>query len=137
MWLEKRRPAGDATGRRAGAYFWMGRLTLGVCMGLVVATAVAIAAGRHAHGLVQPAFWATWGVMTLVPFVVRRASGLLHRASYGTALVLVATCALDAGTSTIRTPLTLWADVVMVILALCIVLLARVAPRLIDRSKPN
>ncbi|MEM8995403.1 MAG: PepSY-associated TM helix domain-containing protein, partial [Acidobacteriota bacterium] len=56
IWLERRRSAARGKDR----YFWLGRLHLGVSLGLVAASALAVAAGRFAPNVIEPAFWSAW-----------------------------------------------------------------------------
>ncbi|MEM1182630.1 MAG: PepSY-associated TM helix domain-containing protein, partial [Acidobacteriota bacterium] len=59
IWIERRRSSAGGRDR----YFWLGRLHLGGSLGLVVASAVSIAAGRFASEAIEPAFWLTWAVL--------------------------------------------------------------------------
>ena len=66
--------------RGHGLEHWLSKLTLGACGGLVVATGTSFAASQILYTLVEAAehhhweeivFWSSWGIVTVIPFVIR------------------------------------------------------------------
>lgn len=95
IWLARRRPAADERAARRGQYFWLSRLHLGVCLGLVVASALAIGAGRLAPNDVEVVFWLAWLAVFGGAFLVRSSLGALRVGGFATAAVLAAIAVFD------------------------------------------
>ncbi len=132
IWLERRRPA-VAEGR--DRWFWLGRLHLGGCLGLVLASAVAVAAGRFAPADVEPSFWLTWLLVLGASFAVRDAFGLVRAGAFVTGTVLVVTGVGDLMLSPRLTPEVRQVDLVLLVLGLLTAASATVSPR--GRPEPR
>ncbi len=99
LWLDKRAKQGNVSGR--GIAF-VGRMTLGVCLGTGLATAAGFLAERVLPAtldgrspLVEGIFFVLLGLATLAAYVVRNQRGYLRRALGGTGLLFAAVVLAD------------------------------------------
>lgn len=131
LWIF-RRQASDPTRHRH-----LGRLFLGSTLGLVIASAAAVAAGRFADGIVEPVFWSLWGAATLLALVPRNGVWLARMAGYATAVILATTAVLDLVVSARHSPLSMQVDLVLLLLAATAALTAALAGRLQSKESPR
>ncbi|MDA8018233.1 MAG: PepSY domain-containing protein [Thermoanaerobaculia bacterium] len=95
IWLERRRPAAAEQRERRDRTFWLGRIHLGVSLGLVLSSALALAAGRIAPPFVEATFWTAWLAIFVGAFFVPSSLVALRAGGFLTAAVLVAVASYD------------------------------------------
>ncbi len=118
IWLERRQQSTAGADDRRPRYFWLGRLTTGVCLGLVLASVVAIAFGRFAPVGVEPVFWCTWSLAIVAAFVAPSSYISIRIGGFATAAVLAAVAIADLSMSKTLTPHVVQVDLVLLALAL-------------------
>lgn len=103
IWLEARRPKRSLPEGQPSAraepipYFKLGRLNLGVCLGLVVASAAAVGCGRLAAQWVEPVFWSLWLTIIIGSFFVPSGPWAIRRGAIVVALCLALGAVVDLG----------------------------------------
>ncbi|MEM1205866.1 MAG: PepSY-associated TM helix domain-containing protein [Acidobacteriota bacterium] len=125
IWLEKRRTATADGQTRRDRYFWLGRAHLGICLGLVLGSVIAICAGRFAPEVIEPTFWLSWLAVAIAACFVPSGFTLLRTGGFATAVLLAAVAVGDLVTSQRGTAETRSVDIAM--LALAALLAAAVA----------
>ncbi|MEM7586962.1 MAG: PepSY-associated TM helix domain-containing protein [Acidobacteriota bacterium] len=128
IWLERRKPSRTVEPQLKGQYFWLGRLHLGVCLGLVVASALALAAGRFQPSKVEPVFWLSWLALLIIAYGVRNAFAYARVGGFATAAILGAIALGDLMGST-RTETTVQVNLVLMALGLLMASAAALSPK--------
>ncbi|MEM9556058.1 MAG: PepSY-associated TM helix domain-containing protein [Acidobacteriota bacterium] len=126
IWLQRRR---SRALERRDRYFWLGRLHLGGSLGLVLASAVAIAAGRFVPTVIEPSFWICWGLVLVGAFVVTDGVGFVRAGALVTGAILVAVGVGDLWLSEHLTPAARQVDLVFLALGLLSAAAAMLGPR--------
>ena len=116
IWLERRKRTADDRARRR--YQVLSKLHLGVSLGLVVASALAIAAGRFMPSAVETTFWATWLAGLVAAFFVADGIALTRGGVLATGLILAGVGAADLVASPHLSPTVRQVDLVLMILGL-------------------
>ncbi|MEM8964537.1 MAG: PepSY-associated TM helix domain-containing protein [Acidobacteriota bacterium] len=129
IWLERRRPAAVNGVIPRDRYFWLGRLHLGVSLGLVLASALALAAGRFAPGTVEPVFWSIWLLVLAGSFVVPNAFMATRVGGFTVAVILCAIAIGDLFGSALQTPATTQVSYVLLAIGLLTAALSSLSPK--------
>lgn len=93
--------------RGHGMEHWLSKLTLGICGGLVVSTSIAFLASQTLYAFNLPSsshlhhdieewvFWASWGLIIIIPFIYHNGFRLSHYLLRLTSFSLLATLLAD------------------------------------------
>ncbi|MEM7048800.1 MAG: PepSY-associated TM helix domain-containing protein [Acidobacteriota bacterium] len=135
IWLEKRQPSPRQVGAKP-RHRWLSKLTLGVCVGQVVASAAAIAAGRFMAESLEPVFWSTWVLGLIVAYVIPNGFLVCRAGGFLTAALLALTAAGDLTMSPLLTPEVIRIDLTFLALAACTLAISVVTPRRSKRRQP-
>ncbi|MEM7246505.1 MAG: PepSY-associated TM helix domain-containing protein [Acidobacteriota bacterium] len=110
LWFERRR-------RRDGArrsHFVLRRLTLGACLGLVLASVACIGCGRFVGTAMQPVFWSVWLLSAVVAFVPGPGIRLLRWGAFASAAGALIIGVADLAFSPLLTPRVVRVDLVLI-----------------------
>ncbi|MEM6453691.1 MAG: PepSY-associated TM helix domain-containing protein [Acidobacteriota bacterium] len=126
IWLERRRAQQPVDAR--DRYRGLERLHVGVTVGIVLASAVAIAVGRFASAYTEPAFWLAWLGVIAVAYGMRDVYALMRIGGWLTGGVLCATAAGDLLLSSVQTPATIQVSWVVLVIGFVILGLSAIRP---------
>ncbi|MEM9291110.1 MAG: PepSY-associated TM helix domain-containing protein [Acidobacteriota bacterium] len=116
IWLQ-RREAKEGT-KEARRYKRLGQLHLGVSLGLVLASVLALGAGRWAPGTLETVFWTSWLACSVAAFTTQDGYRFTRIGVFAIAGLLALVALGDLFSSSIQTPVTRQVSLVLLALAL-------------------